>query len=187
MFDKSKLLTMPKNIDAKYTTNDVKDINNEFLYNEFLHIHRSLIHPGPQSMISTISRYIKFPGMGKIIREISKNCLKYNLEKTTKTNYGETQAINIKKNVNESLNIDIKGPIRRIHFNTNNKLECFYIIVMTDYCSRYTEISVQNKVTSKIVITAIINKWISKYGCPKEIFSDNGRQFISTEFKNFFI
>ncbi|KAG0420155.1 Pro-Pol polyprotein [Dictyocoela roeselum] len=123
--------------------------------------------------------------MRKMIYQISRSCLKCNLEKTTKTNYGETKANKSNKNVNDTLNIDIKGPIIKMHFNTNCKLEYFHIVVMTDYCSRYTKISIQEKVTSKTVISSIINKWTNKYVRPKEIISDNGRQFISSEFKYF--
>ncbi|KAG0420274.1 Gag-Pro-Pol polyprotein [Dictyocoela roeselum] len=56
---------------------------------------------------------------------------------------------------------------------------------MTDWLSRYTEIKIIHDTTSTSIITALQQKWISLYGAPVKILTDNGRQFISTTFEKF--
>ena len=69
----------------------------------------------------------------------------------------------------EKIGIDLTGPFRGGH----------YCLVLMDY---YSEI------LQSITSTTIVNKLIkifSVHGYPREIISDNGRQFVSEEMENF--
>ena len=54
------------------------------------------------------------------------------------------------------------------------------------YNSKFIEIAPLKSESSKCVINNL-KKMFSRYGIPKEVFSDNGPQFSSREFKDFSI
>ena len=59
-----------------------------------------------------------------------------------------------------------------------------YVIVI-DYCSKYFEVAlVKNPVDSPAVVKEM-KKIFSRHGIPKIVFSDNGPQYTSREFKQF--
>ena len=57
-----------------------------------------------------------------------------------------------------------------------------YLIVV-DYNSKFVEIAALRNESSKCVIDNL-KKMFSRYGIPKEVFSDNGPQFSSKEFRD---
>ncbi|KAJ8969816.1 hypothetical protein NQ314_001574 [Rhamnusium bicolor] len=56
------------------------------------------------------------------------------------------------------------------------------ILVVIDYYSRYQEIKFLKQTTSNIIIRLLMDMF-TRFGYPKSIRADNGRQFISQEFK----
>ncbi|XP_030760720.1 uncharacterized protein K02A2.6-like [Sitophilus oryzae] len=58
------------------------------------------------------------------------------------------------------------------------------ILVVIDYYSRYQDIQFLKSTTSAIIIRCL-DKLFSRFGIPKSIRADNGRQFVSQEFKDY--
>lgn len=58
-----------------------------------------------------------------------------------------------------------------------------YLLVV-DYFSKYPRITKLNDMTSKQVI-AVLKSMFTRHGVPDELFSDNGRQFVSAEMQAF--
>ncbi|XP_053960266.1 uncharacterized protein K02A2.6-like [Anastrepha ludens] len=59
-----------------------------------------------------------------------------------------------------------------------------YVFVVIDYYSRYHELRFVKKITSAVIID-ILEEMFSRLGYPTSITADNGRQFVSDEFKRF--
>ena len=59
-----------------------------------------------------------------------------------------------------------------------------HYVIIVDYTSKYFDISQMSDCQSSTVI-AHTKKIFSKYGIPKEVFSDNGPEFSSAEYKSF--
>lgn len=58
------------------------------------------------------------------------------------------------------------------------------ILVIIDYFSRYQELKFLKKTTSTVIIDCLMEMF-SRLGFPKSIRTDNGRQFVSDEFRMF--
>ncbi|CAD5206230.1 unnamed protein product [Bursaphelenchus okinawaensis] len=59
-----------------------------------------------------------------------------------------------------------------------------YWLVLVDSYTKWCEIHPMTKITSKALITKL-RQLFATFGIPEQVVSDNGRQFTSTEFKNF--
>ena len=75
-------------------------------------------------------------------------------------------------NVMERIAIDTIGPI------DEGKTKCKFIIVIIDSFTRYTKLYPVQSTKSEDALPAILD-WISQFGCPSEIVSDNGTQFVN--------
>ncbi|XP_061395874.1 uncharacterized protein K02A2.6-like, partial [Musca vetustissima] len=72
------------------------------------------------------------------------------------------------------LAMDLLGPLPNHDF----------ILVVIDYYSRYQEVKFLKKITSSAIID-LLEEIFSRLGYPKSITTDNGRQFVSDEFKGY--
>ncbi|KAK1576582.1 hypothetical protein Q3G72_015094 [Acer saccharum] len=61
-----------------------------------------------------------------------------------------------------------------------------YMLVLTDYFTKWVEIGAYQQVRDIEVRNFIWKNIICRFGVPKEIVTDNGSQFISFDFKNFY-
>ncbi|KAG0420335.1 Transposon Tf2-9 polyprotein, partial [Dictyocoela roeselum] len=175
------LLELPKELSqAKIEKNaSISPENKTMLLNE---LHQQLAHPGARRFFETIRRYLKIEGLKQICTEISSNCVVCKREKNY-SNSPYTPYKNVKlKGCNDVVALDIKGPISSKHFNIVGQRKYFYILVITDVFSRFTEISLLYDINSKIVAHEFENNWISRYGKPNCCLTDNGRQFTSDSF-----
>ncbi|XP_058977362.1 uncharacterized protein K02A2.6-like [Musca domestica] len=72
------------------------------------------------------------------------------------------------------LAMDLLGPL------PNND----FIFVVIDYYSRYQEVKFLKKITSNEIIN-FLDELFSRLGYPKSVTTDNGRQFVSDEFRSY--
>lgn len=70
--------------------------------------------------------------------------------------------------------IDLMGPL------PSNE----YLLVVVDYYSRYKEVKITKTITSSQIIK-ILKEMFSRLGFPVSITADNGKQFVSEEFRSF--
>jgi hypothetical protein len=73
----------------------------------------------------------------------------------------------------DHLHVDIVGPL--------STTECGhrYLLTMIDRTTRWPEAVPVKEITSEVVATYIYQHWIARFGCPKTITTDQGRQFES--------
>lgn len=76
----------------------------------------------------------------------------------------------------ERVAIDVAGPFPRSHNGSK------YILVVMDYFSKWVEVYPMPNQEAPTVAQALIENWISRYGVPIELHSDQGTNFESTCF-----
>lgn len=89
--------------------------------------------------------------------------------------------------VNNVVGIDIKGPIQLSGFKNSRKSKEFYILAIMYLFSRYVEFDVIFDINSETICKTFENTWLKNYQVPNKFLSDNGKQFISQNFKNLLV
>ena len=77
----------------------------------------------------------------------------------------------------ESLSIDILGPL------TKTKKGHRFLLVITDRFTKLTQVIPLRRIDAYTVAVAFVEAWIFKYGPPKTLISDNGKQFAAKFFQ----
>lgn len=77
----------------------------------------------------------------------------------------------------ERIACDIAGPFPKSESGNS------YILVVSDYFTKLTEMFAIPDIRAETVAEHIVRGWIKHYGCPRELHSDQGRQFVSAVFR----
>ncbi|GFU46292.1 retrovirus-related Pol polyprotein from transposon 412 [Trichonephila clavipes] len=80
---------------------------------------------------------------------------------------------------NEIVTFDLLGPypVSRVRRNR-------YVLVNTDHFSKWAEIIPLKKASARVIANNFFDNYISRFGAPIKLISDNGPQFISDIFEN---
>ena len=138
-----------------------------------LHENKTAGHLGRDR---TIKRRVYRPGMSSDIKSWCREC---DICARAKTGPGFGKSPLHQSVVGAPLDrigIDILGPLPR----TSNGNE--YIIVLCDYFSKWAEAYAVPNHTALTVADKIVNEFICRFGVPKQIHSDQGREFESELF-----
>ena len=128
-------------------------------------------HPGIEKMKSRARQTLFWPNIDKQLEDVVASC-------------GVCQEHRNKQPKEPLMHHDIpQAPWTKVGtdlFHLQNK----HYVIIVDYTSKYFDLSRLPDTRSSTVITHT-KAIFSKYGIPKEIFSDNGPEFASREYKNF--
>ncbi|KAG0435999.1 Retrovirus-related Pol polyprotein from transposon [Dictyocoela muelleri] len=150
---------------------------------EILKWHDEMGHPGIFRTWKSF-QYIKPKYTYNKIKNVIKSCIVCQKNTHSKIHYGKIDGILISNKPFDILSTDIIGPFKNYEYQRNPRNEHFSILTITDIFSRITELYILSDITSKSLITNF-NKFFKKYQPPSKILSDNGRQYVSREFKSF--
>ncbi|GFS68073.1 retrovirus-related Pol polyprotein from transposon 412 [Trichonephila clavipes] len=80
---------------------------------------------------------------------------------------------------NEIVTLDLLGPYPVSGVRSNR-----YVLVITDHFSKWAEIIPLKKASARVIADKFFDNYISRFGAPIKLISDNGPQFISDIFEN---
>lgn len=136
-------------------------------------------HLGASKMISNMRPRYFWPGMTSDIHKYVASCPDCLIaKKPTHPNRPPLNPHHITQKPFETVSMDFLGPLVRTH--GNNK----YIVVVTDFYSRYSIIWATPSITAPLIAKQFYNNVITKHGCVKYLQTDNGSTFTSALFQN---
>lgn len=135
-------------------------------------------HQGVKRTLGIIRGRFYWPTMVKDIEEYVGKCISCSQRKPGSRNLAPLGKISPVTEPFELVSLDIVGPLP-VSRNGNK-----YLLTFIDYLTRYCEaIPIPNQ-TAEVIAHEFVTKIITRYGVPKRLLTDQGRNFVSTLFKS---
>lgn len=140
----------------------------------FRAIHE-LSHPGVRATRTKISQLYFWPNMNKEVGEWAQNCLECQKQKVTRHTKPQIQRIPIPEGRFKHIHIDLVGPLP-----ISNGFR--YLLTTVDRYTRWPEAYPLEDIQAQTVARCFISNYVSRFGVPEEITTDQGSQFESKLF-----
>lgn len=139
-------------------------------------VHK-ISHPGIRTTRKMVTERFFWPGMNSDISKWAKTCVKCQRAKVGRHTISEYESFESSDRM-QHLNVDIIGPL------TISEDGYRYCVTLIDRGTRWPEAFPIKDITAETVAKVIYEGWITRYGCPSRLTTDQGRQFESQLFND---
>ncbi|XP_051170097.1 uncharacterized protein LOC127287306 [Leptopilina boulardi] len=137
-------------------------------------------HKGATKTLERIRENFYWPNMRESIRIFVKNCETCKLNKFVRVKTRQPMSItDTPTEAFEKIEMDIVGPLPETE--NGNK----FILTIQDNLTKYSVATPLRRIDSVSVANAFAEKFISQFGCPQIVHTDQGRDFTSKLMENF--
>ncbi|KAI4292771.1 hypothetical protein PAPHI01_2045 [Pancytospora philotis] len=175
---------LPTSTSSEESPGKHKPIDEAEEKNILLHVHDFLCHPGVETAYQALHRYWDIPNLKKKIRDIRNNCTTCQEYMRNSHHYGFITGSIGTSQPWQDVSSDIYGPVSSSKFEEAAQNDKFYLLTITDRYTRWSEVFKLKTLEPREVISHF-RKWIRHNPKPSTCLTDQGRTFISSEFKTF--
>ena len=141
----------------------------------FLHEHCG--HFGMAKTFDRVREQFYWPGMKKDVHEWVSSCEECSQKKSPHQKHMHSLTTWKPSHPFWQVALDIMGPLPE---SSGNK----YILLIGDQFTKWYEAILMSNQEASTVAKAFVNVWVSRFGCPANLHSDKGSNFMSNLFKN---
>ncbi|XP_077266386.1 uncharacterized protein LOC143899738 [Temnothorax americanus] len=149
------------------------------------HEHEAEFHAGPQATLAAIRQKYWLISARNVIRQIVRKCVTCfrSSPKPASTLMGNLpeSRVNIPKKVFDKCGVDYAGPLYyKEGIRRNAKLIKCYIAIFVCFATKAVHIELASSLSSEAFL-GVFRRFVSRRGCPSDIFSDNGLNFVGAD------